>query len=59
MTVDWETVRCVMVTREQGDLPRASQIMRTLVRNTSQNLGIYADIDKEGDVKVGDELIIS
>ena len=59
LTVDWETVRCVMTTREQGDLPRASQIMRTLVRNTNQNLGIYADIDKEGDVKVGDELIFS
>ena len=54
LSVEWETVRCVMTTREHAGLPRASQIMRTLVRNTKQNLGIYADIETPGRIKVGD-----
>ncbi|MBT3330604.1 MAG: MOSC domain-containing protein [Rhodospirillaceae bacterium] len=54
INVEWETVRCVMTTREHADLPRASQIMRTLVRNTKQNLGIYADVGTPGLISVGD-----
>ncbi|MBT4703398.1 MAG: MOSC domain-containing protein [Rhodospirillaceae bacterium] len=54
LSVEWETVRCVMTTREHAGLPRASQIMRTLVRNTKQNLGIYSDVMVEGEIKVGD-----
>jgi uncharacterized protein YcbX len=56
LSIEWETVRCVMTTREHAGLPRASQIMRTLVRETKQNLGIYADAVTHGEIKVGDSV---
>lgn len=51
------TVRCVMVTRAQPGLPRASSIMRTLVRETSQCLSVYANVAKEGRVRLGDQIV--
>lgn len=47
-------VRCVMTTREFADLPRAPGIMRALVRHTSQRLGVNAEIETPGRVRVGD-----
>ena len=50
--------RCIMTTRAQEgagvSLPRDSAIMRTLVRETEQNLSIYATVVTEGRVAVGD-----
>jgi uncharacterized protein len=50
--------RCIMTTRAQEgpgqNLPRDGAIMRTLVRETQQNLSIYATIMREGHVAVGD-----
>jgi uncharacterized protein YcbX len=50
--------RCIMTTRAQegagANLPRDSAIMRTLVRETAQNLSIYATVAHEGRVAVGD-----
>jgi uncharacterized protein len=48
--------RCIMTTRAQGTLPRDSAIMRTLVRQTEQNLSIYATVSVEGRVAVGDSV---
>jgi uncharacterized protein YcbX len=49
--------RCIMTTRAQegagANLPRDSAIMRTLVRETAQNLSIYATV-AHGAVAVGD-----
>ena len=45
--------RCVMTTREQGDLERAPQIMRTLVRAFRQNLGVYGRATTGGPLEVG------
>lgn len=51
----WAT-RCVMVTREQPGYERATQIMRTLVRETSHRFAVYASIKQSGAVRLGNEL---
>ncbi|MDZ4740598.1 MAG: MOSC domain-containing protein [Alphaproteobacteria bacterium] len=54
--------RCIMTTRAQerhdASLPRDSAIMRALVRETAQNLSIYATVTKEGAVAVGDAVTV-
>ena len=47
-------VRCVMTTAAQPGLPKEPRIMRSLVREADQNLGVYASVVQEGRVKVGD-----
>jgi uncharacterized protein YcbX len=46
--------RCVMTTLGFADLPPDRGIMRGLVRETSQVLGVYASIVEPGLVRVGD-----
>jgi uncharacterized protein YcbX len=49
--------RCVMVTRAVGrDIPADRSILRHIVRDLDQNLGVYARVTRGGDVTVGDEL---
>lgn len=49
--------RCVMVTREVNpEVPSDRAILRHIVRDLDQNLGIYGRIAKPGRVSVGDEL---
>ncbi len=49
--------RCVMVTREISDeLPADQTVLRHIVRDLDQNLGVYATIVTPGRVAVGDEL---
>ncbi len=48
--------RCVMVTRGFADLPQDRSIMRTLVRENAQSLGVYATVVEPGVVRVGDAL---
>lgn len=54
--VTWETVRCIMTTREQAELPKAAKVMRTLVRNTQQKLGVCAEVIKTGRIAIGDSV---
>ena len=50
--------RCVMITRPFAELPEDRSIMRTLVRETAQVLGMYTAVDEPGDVRLGDELVL-
>ena len=50
--------RCVMVTREISDaIPADRAVLRHIVRDLDQNLGIYATIVTPGRVSAGDELV--
>ena len=52
--------RCVMVTRAVGsDIPEDRSILRHIVRDLDQNVGMYARITKPGAVRVGDEFRLS
>jgi uncharacterized protein YcbX len=51
--------RCVMVTREIDDaVPVDGSVLRHIVRDLDQNLGIYATIITPGRVAVGDSLTL-
>ncbi|MDO8290893.1 MAG: MOSC N-terminal beta barrel domain-containing protein [Parvibaculum sp.] len=49
--------RCIMTTREQMELPRDANIMRTMVRETGQCLSIYADVAQAGTVSMNDKVM--
>lgn len=51
--------RCIMTTREQPGLPRDGDIMRAMMRETEQCLGVYADVVQGGAVFVGDALVLA
>jgi uncharacterized protein YcbX len=49
--------RCVMVTREVGtDIPADRAVLRHIVRDLDQNLGIYATIVTPGAIREGDAM---
>ncbi|HLF98855.1 MAG TPA: MOSC domain-containing protein [Acidimicrobiia bacterium] len=50
--------RCVMVTRDFGDLPEDRQVLRTIVKHADQNVGVYATVVRPGTIRAGDEVAI-
>jgi uncharacterized protein len=48
------TVRCGMTTHAQAELPKDPTVLRTIVRDAGQNLGVYASAVNSGRVAVGD-----
>jgi uncharacterized protein YcbX len=49
--------RCVMTTREiNGDIPEDRSILRHIVRELDQNLGVYATVTTPGTISVGDKV---
>jgi hypothetical protein len=46
--------RCVMITHGFDDLPRDTALLRTVVREAAQNVGVYARVVRPGRVAVGD-----
>jgi uncharacterized protein len=48
--------RCVMITRGFDDLPVDRALMRTVVREADQVIGVYATVRSAGRTQVGDEL---
>ncbi len=51
--------RCVMVTRAIDDgLPRDTAILRHIVRELDQNVGLYARVVESGAVTVGDSVLL-
>jgi uncharacterized protein YcbX len=45
--------RCVMVTREFADLTADRQVLRTIVRHADQNVGVYANVIRSGNLEAG------
>ncbi|HJP93018.1 MAG TPA: MOSC domain-containing protein, partial [Pyrinomonadaceae bacterium] len=48
------TARCGMTMQTQAELPKDPSILRSIVRDADQNLGIYATVVIPGAVRVGD-----
>jgi uncharacterized protein YcbX len=55
-TLTVPTPRCSMVTHAQPGLAKDSEVLRTIVRDADQNVGIYATIATPGTVRVGDRV---
>lgn len=51
-------LRCVMTTHQQQDLPRDLAIMRATVKLHQANLGIFAGVEHEGWVRIGDPVYL-
>jgi hypothetical protein len=52
------TPRCVMTTQAQAGLAKDPSVLRTIVRDADQNLGVYGVIQTPGRVTVGDTVEI-
>src|SRR5581483_6102913 len=58
LKIEMPTVRCVMPTLEQGELPKDSSVLRTIVKHAEQNVGLYATVAQPGTVKAGDPVVL-
>jgi hypothetical protein len=52
------TPRCGAITRQQRHIPTDTGMLRTIVKQASQNLGVYGVIAEAGVIRVGDEVFI-
>jgi uncharacterized protein YcbX len=50
------TARCGMTTHAQADLPKDPSVLRTIVKDADQNLGVYASAIISGQVSEGDRV---
>lgn len=50
------TIRCAMPMHAQADLPRDPSVLRTIVRDANQCLGLYASVIDAGSVATGDSV---
>jgi uncharacterized protein YcbX len=50
------TERCVMITNPQADLPKDPTILKAVATLNDNRLGVFADVEKPGVVRVGDRL---
>jgi uncharacterized protein len=58
-TVLMGTIRCVMTTLPQYDLPRDPKILRTVAQQGGGNAGVYATIDVPGTIRVGEPVALA
>ena len=50
------TMRCGMTMQAQSNLPKDPSVLRTIVRDADQNLGVYASVISTGQVSEGDRV---
>ena len=50
--------RCGMTTHAQDGLPKDPSVLRSIVKDADQNLGLYASVSDPGEVRVGDSVEI-
>jgi len=48
------TIRCVMTTMSQENLPKDPRILRTIVQQHDHHVGVYATVQLLGEIRVGD-----
>ncbi len=58
LQVEAECPRCVMITRGFADLPEDRSVLRRVVHEANQNLGVYATVVKPGLVRRGDSIAV-
>jgi uncharacterized protein YcbX len=51
---DLAAARCGMTTHAQEGIPKDPSVLRSIVREANQNLGVYANVVKPGRVALGD-----
>jgi uncharacterized protein len=51
-------MRCVMTMLEQPGVPKDSSVLRTIVRDSGQTLGVYANIMRGGRIALGDAVTL-
>ncbi len=56
---EMRTIRCAMTMHPQVDLPRDPSVLRTIVRDADQCLGLYASIVATGIAAIGDPVSIT
>jgi len=58
LTIDENTVRCVMTTLPQGDLPQDAGILATVTEANKQHAGVYCGVTLPGTIRLGDPVIL-
>lgn len=53
LRIETECPRCVMITRGFADLPEDRSLLRRVVRDANQNLGVYASVVTPGRIETG------
>jgi uncharacterized protein YcbX len=60
LACDAPSPRCAITIHSQGDLiARDPSILRTIVREADQNLGLYCNVRTTGAIRIGDEVTLS
>ena len=59
LKIDTTCPRCSMTTHGFDDLPRDTEVMRKLVNHSDGNLGIYASVERPGQISLEDHIEIS
>ncbi len=57
--VTMPTIRCVVTTLAQDDLPADPAVLRTAAEHNSANVGVYAMVERGGKIRRGDRLAIT
>lgn len=57
--VTMPTIRCVVTTLAQDDLPNEPAVLKTAAQHNSANVGVYAMVERGGTIRRGDRITIA